>query len=148
MHFARNRNCVIIPGMQEYFADKKEKILGVMESFINTQNKSFAETGRFGTETLARIFQYAIRGKMLRGGLVMLGHDLWNGTQDAAALLTATSLELFQSALLIHDDIMDRDFVRRGMPTMHIQYARQCAADNLSDPGHIGEALGICTGDI
>jgi geranylgeranyl diphosphate synthase type I len=66
--------------------------------------------------------------------------------RDAAA--AGAAMELFQSAFLVHDDIMDRDMVRRGMPAVHAQYAAVCADVNLRDASHIGEALGICAGDI
>jgi geranylgeranyl diphosphate synthase type I len=57
-------------------------------------------------------------------------------------------MEIFQSSFLIHDDIMDRDQTRRGKPAMHAQYAGLASAEGLHDHNHLGEALGICAGDL
>ncbi len=104
---------------------------------------------------------YAVSGKMLRGILACMGRDLF-GTKPEheaggrrAALRLATALELFQAGLLVHDDIMDKDDLRRGMPTMHRTFERMEAeawvgnADTApSACADLGEALGICAGDI
>jgi geranylgeranyl diphosphate synthase type I len=57
-------------------------------------------------------------------------------------------MELFHSGLLVHDDIMDRDLVRRGQPSIFQQYATFAAAERHADPQHVGQALGICAGDV
>ena len=62
---------------------------------------------------------------------------------SADALKLATALELFQAGLLVHDDIMDKDELRRGMPTMHKIFESMVAGDAA-----LGEAIGICAGDI
>ena len=56
-------------------------------------------------------------------------------------------MELFQSGLLVHDDIMDRDATRRGQPTIHRQYAGEAEQRGARDPEHLGQSLGICAGD-
>jgi len=57
-------------------------------------------------------------------------------------------MELFQSGLLVHDDIMDRDLVRRGQPSIFKQYSEMADRARHADPAHIGQALGICAGDV
>jgi geranylgeranyl diphosphate synthase type I len=56
-------------------------------------------------------------------------------------------MELFQSGLLAHDDIMDRDATRRGLPTLHRQYGGEARQRGARDPEHLGQSLGICAGD-
>ncbi len=112
-----------------------------------------------GRDAANRLEEYTSRGKMLRGGLVILGYDLFNGngvaaqaTRDSsgsqAALLAGAAMELFQSGLLAHDDIMDRDRVRRGAATMHVGYEHMLERGRYDDPPHHGEALAICVGDL
>ncbi len=60
----------------------------------------------------------------------------------------AAALELLQAGLLIHDDIMDEDSLRRGMPTMHKRFERDAAGSGARDPAHLGESLALCAGDI
>jgi geranylgeranyl diphosphate synthase type I len=60
----------------------------------------------------------------------------------------AAALELLQAGLLIHDDIMDEDSLRRGMPTMHKRFEREAVGSGARDPAHLGESLALCAGDI
>lgn len=57
-------------------------------------------------------------------------------------------MELFQSAFLIHDDIMDRDEKRRGSKSVYAQYVSLAEKEEISDAYHTGESMGICVGDI
>jgi geranylgeranyl diphosphate synthase type I len=57
-------------------------------------------------------------------------------------------MELLQSSFLIHDDIMDRDEVRRGAPTVFSQYAALGTQRRLPDPVRFGDSHAICAGDV
>jgi geranylgeranyl diphosphate synthase type I len=58
-------------------------------------------------------------GKRLRPAVVLLAADAVNKGSSIDVLPAALSLELTHSFTLIHDDIMDGDTVRRGVPTVH-----------------------------
>jgi geranylgeranyl diphosphate synthase type I len=73
---------------------------------------------------------------------------MYGGAFPEEAIAAGAAMELFQSAFLIHDDIMDRDETRRGKPAIHSQYAALAREGSLQDSTHIGEALGICAGDM
>src|SRR5207248_4685804 len=70
-------------------------------------------------DAFALLRDYLLRGgKRLRGALVLLGCEAAGG--DADDVLDASlGLELLHAYLLIHDDFMDQDDVRRGGPTLH-----------------------------
>jgi farnesyl diphosphate synthase len=74
---------------------------------------------------LGEAMRYAVLdgGKRLRPLLVLAGCDAANGAR-AAALRAAVSVELIHAYSLIHDDMpcMDNDVLRRGKPTVHVQY--------------------------
>ena len=58
-------------------------------------------------------------GKRLRPAVVILAADaVENGSSDDL-IPAALALELTHNFTLIHDDIMDGDVVRRGVPTVH-----------------------------
>jgi len=57
-------------------------------------------------------------GKRLRPFLVLQACELVGGSRDAA-LPVAAAVELLHTFTLVHDDIMDSDDRRRGMPTVH-----------------------------
>jgi len=98
---------------------------------------------------------FATTGKMLRGALSMLGAELLRAkslvAQEQATLLAA-GLELLQAGLLVHDDIMDHDELRRGKPTLHMRIGDHLRVQNLEmdakDGLRAAEAEGICVGDL
>ncbi len=63
----------------------------------------------------------SLGGKRLRPIFVLLGCDLYNPIIDSA-LDAAMAVEVFHNFTLLHDDIMDKAELRRGMPTVHMKY--------------------------
>jgi geranylgeranyl diphosphate synthase type II len=68
----------------------------------------------------------AIGGKRIRPVLCLMGNELF-GEIDPDAWHLAASIELFHNFTLIHDDIMDKAPLRRGMPTVHEKYGASTA---------------------
>ncbi len=60
----------------------------------------------------------------------------------------AAALEIFHSALLIHDDIMDNDRLRRGFRTIFAQYENLGTRGRAGDPERFGRSMGLCAGDV
>lgn len=60
-------------------------------------------------------------GKRLRPFLTLKSCEILGGRKEDALYLAA-SIELVHTFTIIHDDIMDRDFRRRGVPTVHVQW--------------------------
>ncbi|MCX8175960.1 MAG: polyprenyl synthetase family protein [Candidatus Bathyarchaeota archaeon] len=60
-------------------------------------------------------------GKMLRPYLTIKACEAVGGTMEKA-LPAAASIELLHTFTLIHDDIMDDDLVRRGVPSVHAKW--------------------------
>lgn len=63
-------------------------------------------------------------GKRLRPLLVMAAAEAVSGAAGEAALRAACAVELIHAYSLIHDDMpcMDNDVLRRGKPTVHVQF--------------------------
>lgn len=57
-------------------------------------------------------------GKRLRPTLVLLAYSLFRSDWERA-LPAATALEMYHNHTLLHDDLMDRADMRRGMATVH-----------------------------
>ena len=85
-------------------------------------------------------------GKRLRALLALDAFDILAGdvTPDwrDAMIDLACAIEVFQTAALVHDDIIDDSDLRRGKPSAH----RALATDTHSDA--IGHGLGIMLGDM
>ena len=65
-------------------------------------------------------------GKRLRPFIVLKSCKLVGGNEEDA-LATAASLELLHTFTLIHDDIMDQDEKRRGVPSVHAKWGLSIA---------------------
>ena len=94
---------------------------------------------------------YPVRGgKRIRPALVLwtcgaLGGDL------RKALNAAAAVEIYHSWTLVHDDIIDEDEVRRGLPTTHVELASHAAAAYKRDKkacDKFGCDMAILAGDI
>lgn len=89
--------------------------------------------GKRGSSTLHElILDYPLRGgKALRPAL-SIATCLGLGGQLEAILPTAATLELYHNAFLIHDDIEDESWWRRGKPALHIDHGIPVAV-NVGD---------------
>jgi len=134
--------------MREFFARHKEDLTRFMNEYLSTSSCHKRKVRPFGRDICREIASFSERGKMIRGGLVALGHyfNSTRGTQDV--LKVGTALEIMHSALLIHDDLMDRDLRRRGADSFHQRYRNLAHAQRLKDPDHFGDGMAICGGDI
>lgn len=65
-------------------------------------------------------------GKRVRPVAVLMGNELFNEI-DPDAYQVANAIELFHNFSLIHDDIMDKAPLRRGLPTVHTNYGESTA---------------------
>src|SRR5882672_2295017 len=65
-------------------------------------------------------------GKRVRPALVLMGNELFDEI-NPDAWQVATAIELFHNFTLIHDDIMDKAPLRRGMETVHAKYGESTA---------------------
>lgn len=65
-------------------------------------------------------------GKRIRPVLCLMGNELFDEI-NPDAWHVATAIELFHNFTLIHDDIMDRAPLRRGMDTVHTKYGDSTA---------------------
>jgi geranylgeranyl diphosphate synthase type II len=103
-----------------------------MQSFI-TLSIAFEEqfTKRHFPASPANLYdasQYilGIGGKRVRPVAVLMGNELFSNI-DPDAYNVANAIELFHNFSLIHDDIMDKAPLRRGLPTVHVQYGDSTA---------------------
>lgn len=60
-------------------------------------------------------------GKRLRPTLALIAADMYGGDEEQA-VSAALALEIFHNYTLLHDDVMDQAPVRRGRPTVHVQW--------------------------
>lgn len=67
-------------------------------------------------------------GKRLRPGLLLLAAEAVDPDRDLAGLLpAAVAVELVHTLSLIHDDVIDNDDLRRGVPSVHVAWDQSTA---------------------
>ena len=71
-------------------------------------------------------YTMAAGGKRIRPQLAMIACQLFGGNPEEVAP-AAMALEVFHNFTLLHDDVMDHAEVRRGRPTVHIQWDENTA---------------------
>ncbi|WP_221856234.1 polyprenyl synthetase family protein [Microbacterium marinilacus] len=89
-------------------------------------------------------------GKRLRPRLVLLAHDALGGRARRSAVTVAAAFEVLHSALLLHDDVLDGDLVRRGRANLAGQFADTALETGLGSEAATawGAASGLLAGDL
>ena len=148
--------------LSEYSSAARRDIAEAIEEQLSASGTACAGFSGDSGRIFSVMKDYILSGKMLRGILACLSSELFSaGAEESTlrrekALRLAAALEFFQAGLLVHDDIMDKDEMRRGKPTMHKTFESiEAAHVRGADPGSpdtsaadLGEAIGICAGDI
>lgn len=113
-------------------------------SAMNDYNKTISiEDNDYVRELVDYFKDLNSDGKFIRGFLILLGYKLVSNNDISKAIPLALAFELFQTSVLIHDDIIDNALVRRGKKTIPVRYM-----EKYSDANHLGDSLAICMGDL
>ncbi len=116
--------------LEQFFKEREKDSLDPVCKNVTEHIKAFTMNG----------------GKRLRPMLIVLGHDLFS-PHDDRVYRAAISMELTQTYLLIHDDIMDQSEIRRGKPSLHVAVRNQMP-EHVSDSRRISENIAIVAGDL
>ncbi|WP_291045187.1 polyprenyl synthetase family protein [Herbiconiux sp.] len=89
-------------------------------------------------------------GKRFRPRMVMAAYESLGGTDLDAAAHVGAAFELLHTALIVHDDVIDRDFVRRGGPNVSGSYRDIATTAGIPLPTaeHRGMSVAIIAGDL
>ncbi|WP_281389042.1 polyprenyl synthetase family protein [Brevibacterium renqingii] len=92
----------------------------------------------------------AVGGKMIRPHLLIDVHEGLGGTESEAAVDAACAMQLLHIGLVIHDDVIDNDTVRRGQMNIAGQFSSEAmllgAADAAAQTW--GMASSLLAGDL
>ena len=89
-------------------------------------------------------------GKSLRPAVAMLACGALGG-DEAQALPVAAAIEVYHTWTLVHDDVIDRDDTRRGLPTVHRDFAERAAKEfgwAEAEAEHYGTVIAMLAGDV
>ena len=103
----------------------------IQETHIESALKELFENLKFTAEPAGLYdplrYMMEIGGKRIRPRLCLTTYSLFKDSFCEEVLAPASALEVFHSFTLIHDDIMDKADVRRGVPTVYRKWDENTA---------------------
>ncbi|MBL8678511.1 MAG: polyprenyl synthetase family protein [Myxococcales bacterium] len=129
----------------DVFEDLRRRVDARLESVLTESESDASRRAKDAVDTVVQVRDLTMRGgKRLRPAMLLAAVECvveWK-TLAAAVVDTSCGIELLQTYLLIHDDWMDGDAVRRGGPTVHVSLAKRYNDD------HLGASAAILAGDF
>jgi geranylgeranyl diphosphate synthase, type I len=127
----------------------KAKVEKELEFFFDKEIKKALLISDYSRMAIELLKDYTLRGgKRIRAMLVYYGYKCFKeddkNIKDIVKI--AASIELVQSYLLIHDDFIDQDELRRGKATVHSHYRK--THKEFENASHFGASMAIIIGDI
>ncbi|MBU2472409.1 polyprenyl synthetase family protein [Patescibacteria group bacterium] len=121
----------------------QKEINSELKRFFNKKIKESSLIFKQAAETIRILKQgNIVGGKRIRPILINVGYSLAGGKNKKSILKASLSIELLHNYFLIHDDIIDRDELRRGKKSLYSFYK------NKTNDLHKGISLAIVGGDI
>lgn len=136
---------------QEQLKTFKSELDVELKKYLDVKVAEAAKISPLAKELVEHIADLTLRGgKRIRAALLYNSYLAHGGDDRKAALHASMSMELAETYLLIHDDIMDDDSLRRGGTTIHESYRKIAKErfENKVDPKTLGDSIGILAGDI
>lgn len=130
----------------EIFTNYYQKKKKIINEKINNFNVKILEDNSLIKENLNYFTELNTNGKNIRGLLVLLGYELLKDDSDYAYDL-ALAYEVFQTSILVHDDIIDQDDIRRGKYTVTYQNKRKYSSLEKNIRNHLSNSIALCIGD-
>jgi geranylgeranyl diphosphate synthase type I len=135
--------------IKNYLTCCGEKIDLFLDIFFLQEKKEAEKISPIASQMMEIYRDYLRGGKKARGGLVSLGYESAGGTNNEIAIQAGAAVEILHSFLLIHDDWIDRDAMRRGKPTVHKQYEAYFKKQSWRGNGdHWAAGMSIILGDV
>ncbi|MBN1915611.1 polyprenyl synthetase family protein [Candidatus Dojkabacteria bacterium] len=121
-----------------------------LKLFFREEIKRSAKLSQFSRQVTKELAELTLTGgKRLRAALAFYSYKMLGGNNEKEMMKTSIFIELIQTYLLIHDDIIDRSAERRGFPTIHKTFsAFSKNAFPSKDHRHFGKSIAICAGDL
>lgn len=120
------------------FVDKyKGRVDSGIAEELEKRLQEASEISQHLVPVLQAMQELSVGGKRMRAMLTILGFELSGQKVDEEVIRAAVAMEIFHLGLLIQDDFMDRDMVRRGVKTLIARYESE----------HQGNFVSMLAGD-
>ena len=118
--------------------------------FFSLAKKRAAAMGAEYERLWVELEANTVGGKRFRPRMVFAAYESLGGTDVDAAACVGAAFELLHTALIVHDDVIDRDFVRRGAPNLAGSYRDRALATGAGAAAaeHRGISAAVIAGDL
>lgn len=135
--------------VKDLLREYKNRVDPILETYFQSKRDRYQKFPDFIEQFSDHLAEFTLRGgKRLRSALIYYTYLLFSDSDLDEVVRTSTFIELVQSFLLIHDDIMDRADLRRGKATLHKIYEEVSRQQRLKDDFHFGNTMAILAGDL
>lgn len=131
-------------------AERQARVDLVLERFFSLAKNRATPFGDRYVHLWETLEANTTGGKRFRPRMVFAAYQSLGGEDFEAAAYVGAAFELLHTALIVHDDVIDHDFVRRGVANISGVY-RELAASKGNGPvvsEHSGIAAAVIAGDL
>jgi geranylgeranyl diphosphate synthase type I len=120
--------------LSEFLARYKDKVDKEIVEELERRLAELKEISPHLVKIVEAMKELSIGGKRMRAMLTILGYEIGSekGEVKSEIIKAAAMMEIFHLGLLIQDDFMDNDTLRRGVKTMLARYEDRHTADFVS----------------
>jgi geranylgeranyl diphosphate synthase type II len=130
--------------------ERQTQVDAVLGRFFSLAKKRAEPLGAEYLQLWDELEANTVGGKRFRPRMVFAAYDALGGTDTEAAACIGAAFELLHTALIVHDDVIDRDFTRRGAPNLAGTYRDRALAAGAPDAvaEHRGISAAVIAGDL
>ncbi|CAN5178603.1 polyprenyl synthetase family protein [soil metagenome] len=138
------------PGLLDLSEARQLQVDAVLARFFSLAKNRAAAFGPQYVQLWETLEKNTIGGKRFRPRMVMCAYQSLGGTDLETAAYVGAAFELLHTALIVHDDVIDHDFMRRGVPNISGSYRDAATAAGSSDrvAEHSGISAAVIAGDL
>jgi len=135
---------------REAAVERQTQVDAVLGRFFSLAKRRAEPLGSEYVELWNELELNTAGGKRFRPRMVFAAYQALGGTDLEAAAYVGAAFELLHTALIVHDDVIDRDFVRRGAPNIAGSYRERALAAGAgeADAEHRGISAAVIAGDL
>lgn len=130
-----------------FFKNSRDRLYGKMQNF----NREICnQSEKHISENISEFTRMNCHGKFIRGALVNLGYSILKSDIEYSVEL-ALEFEIYQTAILINDDVIDRASLRRNQPTIPVHYMNDWETKGIEikrNAYNVANSMAICAGGL
>ena len=137
-------------GLLALSEERQKQVDAVLARFFSLAKNRAAAFGPEYVELWTTLENNTAGGKRFRPRMVICAYQALGGADVEAAAYVGAAFELLHTALIVHDDVIDHDFTRRGVPNISGTY-RDRALERGATPRsaeHSGISAAVIAGDL